>query len=47
MMQLNLLDYKKNNMSPDREKGKGNKIGQERITESKARQKEALHCAQT
>jgi hypothetical protein len=34
------MDYRKNNMSTDRG-------GETKITESKARQKEALHCAQT
>jgi hypothetical protein len=37
------MDYKKNNMSTDRENGRGDKRarGDKRITESKARQKEA------
>jgi hypothetical protein len=41
-------DYKKSNMSTDREKREGKQKGKsdERITESKAQQKEALHCAQ-
>jgi hypothetical protein len=37
------MDYKKKNMSTDRENGRGNK----RVTESEARRKKALHCAQT
>jgi hypothetical protein len=36
-------DYKDNNMSTDRENGRGNK----RASVTRARQKEALHCAQT
>jgi hypothetical protein len=41
--------YKRNNMSTDSKKGRGNKKGKsdKRMIESKARQKEALHCAQT
>jgi hypothetical protein len=43
------MDYKKNNMSMDKEKREGKQNGKsdKRITESKARQKDALHCAQT
>jgi hypothetical protein len=41
-----MVDYKKNNMSTDREKGRGNERARV-ITETKARQKIALHCAQT
>jgi hypothetical protein len=45
------MDYKKDNMSTDRVTGKreGKHKGNsdKRFTESKARQKEALHCAQT
>jgi hypothetical protein len=42
-----VFDYKKDNMSTDREKGRGNKRAtrDKRIAESKARQKTALHCA--
>jgi hypothetical protein len=48
-MAICLMDYKKNNMSTDREKREGKQKGEsdKRITESKGRQNEALHCAQT
>jgi hypothetical protein len=45
---ISIDDYKKNNMSTDMEKaGKQKGKSDNRITESKARQKEALHCAHT
>jgi hypothetical protein len=45
---FSVMDCKNNNMSTDREKEEGKQKGKsdKRIAESKARHKEALHCAQ-